>query len=355
MWPQAQVEVYEASSAWDVEPPELIEGDLVELTIPARSARYIDGQFAWRSIVLSADVWLWTHREHWPGQGVGVVRVYLYLGLDAVKEAALSLATTGTSDAVSRALRYLRDEVAVFRVEDSSDPLTLFHGRPPLDITSEFVIARDQFFPYSVSSLRAIAPAFVVESIFGCIGGVVEAYLAYQDLEVLAREPGDLDYLYYSLATGGPRWGDERVQLIELIRPQSPCVWDWLDRELRAGPEYVTFIGRLFSNDWGSWWSEGDGRPLIHGYQLAEYYQAIGQAPYRVEDKFDDEGWEREDGEDAWEPDWVDPASEVDEEEDDTADAHFACIGVPIRVSPDCAARRLRARLAVRFGSRVRE
>ncbi|GBG62642.1 hypothetical protein CBR_g31660 [Chara braunii] len=337
MWPQAQVEVYEATIDRNWKPPELIEGDLVELTIPGRSVRYVDDQFAWRSIVLSADVWLWTHREQQPGQGVGVVRAYLFLGPNAVREAVVGLATTGTSGAISRALRYLRDEVAAFRAEDSSDPLTLFHGRPPLDITGELVVARDRFFPYSVRSLRAIVPAFVVESVFGGIGGVVEAYLAYQDLKILARRPDDLDYIYYSLATGGPRRGDERVQLIELIwliddeRPQSPYVWDWLDRELCAGPEYVTCIGRLFSDDWGSWWSEDAGRPLIYGHQLAEYYQAIGQASYHVEDEFDDEGWERDDDEDAWELDWVDPESEVDEEEIDFTDTHFPRIGVAVR------------------------
>ncbi|GBG82732.1 hypothetical protein CBR_g36261 [Chara braunii] len=339
MWPRVQVEVYGATIDRDLEPPELIEGDLVELTIPGRSIRHADGQFAWRSIILSEDMWLWTYREHRPGQGVGVVKAYLYLGPGAVKEVVVGLATTGTSDAVSRALRYLGNEVAAFRAEDSSDPLTLFHGRPPLDITGELVIARDGFFPYSVRSLREIVPTFVVESVFGGIGGVVETYLAYQDLKILARRPADLDYIYYSLATGGPRWGDERVQLIELIRsiddewPQSPCVWDWLDRELRAGPEYVTCIGRLFSDDWGSWWSEDAGRPLIYGHQLTEYYQAIGQAPYRVEDESDDEGWEREDDEELWEPDWVDPESEVDEDEIDVIDAHFPRIGVAVRCS----------------------
>ncbi|GBG75078.1 hypothetical protein CBR_g19591 [Chara braunii] len=244
----------------------------------------------------------------------------------------------GHAQHISRPLRYLGEKVAAFRAEDVSDPLTLFHGRPPLDITGELVVARDGFFPYGVRSLRAIVPTFVVESVIGGIGGVVETYLAYQDLKILARRPADLDYIYYSLAIGGPRWGDERVQLIELIRsiddewPQSSCAWDWLDRELRAGPEYVNRIGRLFSDDWGSWWSEDAGRPLIYGHQLTEYYQAIGQAPYRVEDEFDDEGWEREDDEELWEPDWVDPESEVDEEEIDEEeiddiDAHFPRIG----------------------------
>ncbi|GBG92805.1 hypothetical protein CBR_g57270 [Chara braunii] len=337
MWPRVQVEVYGATIDWDLEPPELIKGDLVELTIPGRNIRHADGQFAWRSIILSEDVWLWTYREHRPGQGVGVVRAYLYLGPGAVREAVVGLATTGTSDAVSRALCYLGEEVAAFQAEDPSDPLTLFHRRPPLVITGELVVARDGFFPYSVRSLRAIVLTFVVESVFGGIGGMVETYLAYQDLKILARRPADLGYIYYSLATGGPRWGDERVQLIELIRsiddewPQSPCFWDWLDRELREGAEYVTCIGRLFSDDWGSWWSEDAGRPLIYGHQLTEYYQAIGQAPYRVEDKFDDEGWEREDDEELCEPDWVDPESEVDEEEIDVIDAHFPTIGVAVR------------------------
>ncbi|GBG65560.1 hypothetical protein CBR_g51443 [Chara braunii] len=313
MRPQVQEEVYGATIDLDLEPPELIEGDLVELTIPGRAIRHFDGQFAWRSVILSQDTWLWTYREHRPSEGVGVVRAYLYLGPDAIRETVVGLATTGSSYAVSRALRYLGEEVAAFRAEDASDPLTLFHGRPPLDITGELVIARDEFFPYSVRSLRAIVPTFVVESVFGGIGGVVETYLAYQDLKILARRPADLDYIYYSLATGGPRWGDERVQLIELIRsiddewPQPSYVSDWLDRELRAGPEYVTCIGRLISDDWGSWWNEDAGRPLIYGHQLTEYYQAIGQAPYRFEDEFDDEGWEREDDEELWEPDWVDP------------------------------------------------
>ncbi|GBG65755.1 hypothetical protein CBR_g52347 [Chara braunii] len=255
----------------------------------------------------------------------------------SARKASRSSSHMRTSDTVSRALRYLGEEVAAFRAEDASDPLTLFHGRPPLDITGELVIARDEFFPYSVRSLRAIVPTFVVESVFGGIGGVVERYLAYQDLKILVRRPTDLDYIYYSLATGGPRWGDERVQRIELIRsiddewPQSSCVWDWLDRELRAGPEYVTCIGRLFSDDWGTWWSEDVGRPLIYDHQLTEYYQAIGQAPYRVEDEFDDEGWEREDDEELWEPDWVDPEREVDEEEIDVIDAHFPRIGVAVQ------------------------
>ncbi|GBG89918.1 hypothetical protein CBR_g49768 [Chara braunii] len=158
MWPRVQVEVYGATIDWDLDPPELIEGDLVELTIPGRSIRHADGQFAWRSIILSEDVWLWMYREHRSGQGVGVVRAYLYLGPGAAKEVVVGLATIGSSDAVSRALRYLGEEVAAFRAEDASDPLTLFHGRPPLDITGELVIARDEFFPYSVRSLRAIIP-----------------------------------------------------------------------------------------------------------------------------------------------------------------------------------------------------
>ncbi|GBG92631.1 hypothetical protein CBR_g56535 [Chara braunii] len=254
----------------------------------------------------------------------------------AIREAVVGLVTTGTSGTVSRALRYLEEEVAAFRAEDSCDPLTLFHGRPPLDISGGLAIARDGFFPYSVRSLRAILPAFVVESVFGGIGGVVETYLAYQDLKILARSTTDLTYIYYSLATGRLRWGDERVQLIELIRsiddewPQLPCVWDWLDRELRAGPEYVTCIGRLFSDDEESGWAEDAERPLIYGHQLAQYYQGIGQAPYGVEDEFDDGGWEREDDENVWEPDWIDPEDEIVEEEPDASDAHFPRIGVAV-------------------------
>ncbi|GBG77957.1 hypothetical protein CBR_g25887 [Chara braunii] len=346
-----EVEVYEASRTSDVEPPELIEGELVEFTIPARGNYYTDGQFGWRSVVLSADAWLWTYREARPGQERGLVRAYLYLGLDAAKDTALSLVTSGTSYAISRALRCLRDEVPAFRADDAQNPLTLFHRRPPLDIAGELVIARDRYFSYGSSCLRAIVPAFVVDSIFGGIGGVVMAYLAFRELEVFGRGYHDLDYLYYSLATGGLRGGDERVQLIELIRsigdewPQPLCVWDWLDRELRAGPEYVTCIGSLFSDDWGGWWSEDVGRPLIYSHQLARYYQAIGQAPYRVEDEFDDEWWEREDDEDAWESDWDDSDSE--EELDDT-DAHFPRIGVATstyRTSPDKALRELKERI----------
>ncbi|GBG83647.1 hypothetical protein CBR_g37449 [Chara braunii] len=139
-----------------------------------------------------------------------------------------------------------------------------------------------------------------------------------------------MDYIYYSLLTGGLRWGDERLQLIELVRSKAPTpyrdwsrkassewrhpplayVWDLLDRELRARPEYIASVGRLFVDDWDAWWSDA----LISPQLIVRYYESIGASRYALEPQIDDGDV---DDEEAWEPDWVDADEEDSESEDE--------------------------------------
>ncbi|GBG89533.1 hypothetical protein CBR_g49324 [Chara braunii] len=282
------------------EPPELVEGELVEFTLPARPVHESDHSHGWRSLLLCPGAWLWMHREvdgmrdaggklieeaSW-----GTVRAFLFLSTEVARGVVLSLAVSGSSAVIDCAERYLQEEVGRFR-QDERAYVRRWPRRIPgvRDITGELRIARLGFFPYSYRRLRTTVPAYVVDELFGGVGGVVEPYLALRELSVFSRSDLDSDFIYYSLLTGVLRWGDKRLQFIELVRSISPTqyrdfanerssawrraprtyVWDLLDREIRAGPYYVASMGRLFDEDWGAWWSSA----LLCPRLIKRYYE----------------------------------------------------------------------------------
>ncbi|GBG91809.1 hypothetical protein CBR_g53698 [Chara braunii] len=229
--------------------------------------------------------------------------------------------------------RYLQEEVEAFQLEEQDTALWT-DRYPPQIITGELQVVHDGFFPHSGCRLRATIPSFVVDEVFGGVGGLVEAYLTATELERFSRGDLDIHYIYYSLVTPRPQCGDERIQLIELIRSIAPSssggwrdesyewrhpppsyVWDLLDHELRVGPDYITSIGVLFVDHWDSWWGS---EALIAPYQLTRYYEIIGASGYHVAAEVDDGDV---DDEEAWEPDWVDSDDENFESEDEVEEA----------------------------------